>query len=159
MNFPHHLNNVLARSATAVFSWMTAVMPSSASETVRCEPLPDFVPSLEDMKSELASGNYETFFSFVGRIAKGSRADNSTSDSPSEILSRVFPDGFDACINLKSDRVSERWISEIFMLEDQVDDEAKVLFFGWDAINFGDEWKIAGYLLSDDFEVIRKNWD
>ena len=54
-----------------------------------------------------------------------------------------------------SQRVSERFISEIVVFMDSQD---RVIFLGWDAIKVTDNWEIIKYQIEDSFDKIIEEW-
>lgn len=141
-------------------SLLLALLPaflgaSTALAEVVCDPLEDSIPQLEAMKQSLALGHYDEFFSYANRVINPDSLAEHSSAEPQILLEDLFPDGFETCVTLMHRVVSERFVSEIFMLRDA---EQRAIFFGWDVVKIDNNWDVAGYYLSDNSATIIDNW-
>lgn len=130
-------------------------IPSSAFSEILCDKLPEAIEVLENTKEDFASGRYGAFFEIVNRVARIDTNPETSQNNPENILQSAFPEGFHTCSTVMSQRVSERFISEIVVF---IDSQDRIIFLGWDAINVTDNWEIVKYQIEDNFEKIIAEW-
>tara|TARA_Y100001956_G_C4109228_1_gene181551 strand:- start:722 stop:1192 length:471 start_codon:yes stop_codon:yes gene_type:complete len=130
-------------------------IPTSAFSEILCEKLPGAIEVLENTKEDFASGRYGPFFEIVNRVAIIDTSPETSQNNPENILQSAFPGGFHTCSTVMSQRVSERFISEIVVFMDSQD---RVIFLGWDAIKVTDNWEIIKYQIEDRFDKIIAEW-
>ncbi|WP_039018689.1 hypothetical protein [Halocynthiibacter namhaensis] len=126
---------------------------STSFASTPCEVLVGSVPQLGRTKEAFAAGRYNEFFEFTDHIAKSPTG--STTDQSIDLLRNTFPVGFSLYSTIMSKKISERFVSEIVVMQD---DQGQAVFLGWDAINTNGAWSIANYYVSGDFTEIRETW-
>lgn len=129
-----------------------AVWSSEGLANTVCEPLDEPVPMLEELKTALASGQFDAFFKYVGTLTKKS---NTSTYSDAELIDRfesAFPDGFSTCTTIMSEQVSKRFLSEIVVLKAS---NEEIMFLGWDFILIDGSWMLVNYNVSNNFLTVR----
>lgn len=107
-------------------------------------------------KADFLNARYREFFDFAERHVAPSVSTDEPMQSSVERLEDAIPEGFSHCATIMSQRISERFVSEIITF---IGAEGQSLYLAWDATRLDGDWRIDRFLISDSFDKIRQAWN
>ena len=132
------IKNALAAAAI----WVSTMSGASA-----CIALPDQIPELEAVKTDLMDGEYTQALGF---IAKTGATSNDITQFVAQ-LDAAYPGGFTRCETVYSKNVSPKFREELVLLAVPGKD---VYYLYWQVVNFNDEWAVLTFQMTDEFAEI-----
>lgn len=134
------------------FAWTQAAHSQNINDDrgITCENEIEIIP-LETAKRNLAHGDYDEFFSFVGDGTASSEGISQNAIA----FKKAIPNGFTGCATVLTERHSEQLISELVVFENPT--EAPVFLY-WMAVRLKEDWRIVQYRVTTEFLEISEIW-